>query len=320
MDTNALFPGYNVTACRLTGADQFVPHNGERPLSSGWTIAREQAQLTKDDILYRRGWYWWVFFLRWHGLAPGPAAVRSHDMSRHEGIGNSRTMAPSWWCGCSDPGLVDSRSATYKVITWFVHRRFAHWSSPGSWGEEGLPSLYTRKMWVCMPETIMLVICARGVWVCMHEVKLITGAEHLNVTVSLKFLSARLQSGSQRISMPSFFRPAAQNDRWIRPLAFSYSPAACKTHRTLPVCFLNVCSLRRIVAEIEQLVATRGIMLMCLAETWLHCGLSTAVSFFCKPFVLSFLFFSFSRISCHLPQSLPGPSGRSSIRFQGSVL
>ena len=43
---------------------------------------------------------------------------------------------------------------------------------------------------------------------------------------------------------------------------------------SMPVAFLNVCSLRCKVREIEQLIASRGIMMMCLAETWLDEGVT----------------------------------------------
>ena len=45
-------------------------------------------------------------------------------------------------------------------------------------------------------------------------------------------------------------------------------PAGGPNRQQLPISFLNVCSLTRKVTE--QLITSRGIKLMCLAETWLN--------------------------------------------------
>ena len=47
-------------------------------------------------------------------------------------------------------------------------------------------------------------------------------------------------------------------------------PADGPNPQQLPISFLNVCSLTRKVTEVQQLITSRGIKLMCLAKTWLN--------------------------------------------------
>ena len=46
-------------------------------------------------------------------------------------------------------------------------------------------------------------------------------------------------------------------------------PAGGPNPQQLPISFLHVCSLTREVTEVQQLITSCGIKLMCLAETWL---------------------------------------------------